>query len=140
MNAVDTNILLYSIDTREPLKQAKAAALLQVLVAGSGSTTLLPWQALAESINQIRRWKDMGILTAAEFEQNAQEFRDVFPVVFPTIGVLDHALDLAKRYSLSHWDSMILGACKEAGVTTLYTEDMGSPTTIDAIQLVNPLI
>lgn len=139
MNAVDTNILLYSIDTREPLKQAKAAALLQVLVGGSGST-LLPWQVLAESVNQIRRWKDMGILTEAEFDQHAQSWRSMFPVVFPTIGVLDHALDLAKRYSLSHWDSMILGACKAAGVTTLYTEDMGSPTIFDGIQLVNPLI
>jgi predicted nucleic acid-binding protein len=35
---------------------------------------------------------------------------------------------------------MILGACKDAGVTTLYTEDMGAPTIIDGIKLVNPLI
>lgn len=35
---------------------------------------------------------------------------------------------------------MLLGACVEAGVTTLYTEDMGAPRTIDTIQLVNPLV
>jgi predicted nucleic acid-binding protein len=35
---------------------------------------------------------------------------------------------------------MILGACKEAGVTTLYTEDMGAPTAYDGIQLLNPFI
>ena len=139
MNAVDTNILVYSIDRREPIKQAKAAALLQGLAAGMGSTVLL-WQALAESVNQLRRWKDLGILAEAEFNQHVQSWRSMFPVVFPTIGVLDHALDLAKRYSLSHWDSLILSACKEAGVTILYTEDMGAPRTIDGIQLVNPLI
>jgi predicted nucleic acid-binding protein len=55
-------------------------------------------------------------------------------------AVLDHALDLAGRFSLSHWDSMILGACKEAAVTKLYTEDMGSPRIIDGIELVNPLL
>ena len=75
-----------------------------------------------------------------EFDKHVQTIRSSFPVVFPTIGVLDHALDLAKHYSLSHWDSMILGACKEVGVTTLYTEDMGAPTIIDGIQLVNPLV
>jgi predicted nucleic acid-binding protein len=139
MNAVDTNILIYSIDTRAPVKQAKAAALLQGLTAGKGSTVLF-WQALAESVNQLRRWKDLGILAEAEFDQHVQSWRSMFPIVFPPIGVLDHALDLAKRNSLSHWDSMILGACKEAGVTNLYTEDMGAPTVIDGIQLVNPLI
>lgn len=35
---------------------------------------------------------------------------------------------------------MILGACKDAGVSTLYTEDMGSPAIYDGIQLVNPLL
>ncbi len=41
---------------------------------------------------------------------------------------------------LSHSDSMILGASIEAGVTTLYTEDMGAPTTFDGIQLINPFV
>jgi predicted nucleic acid-binding protein len=139
MNAVDANILLYSIDTQEPIKQAKAVRVLQGLTAAMGSTVLL-WQALAESVSQLRRWKNLGILTEAEFDQHVQSWRSMFPVVMPTIGVLDHGLDLAKRYSLSHWDSMILGACKAAGVTTLYTEDMGWPRVIDGIQLANPLI
>jgi predicted nucleic acid-binding protein len=33
---------------------------------------------------------------------------------------------------------MILGACQAAGVTRLYTEDMGAPRTIDSIELINP--
>jgi predicted nucleic acid-binding protein len=138
MNAVDSNILVYFVDKKELVKQPKAERLIRQLVAGGG--TVMLWQVLVESIHQLRRWKDRGDLTVAEFDQHAQEFRSVFPVVFPTIDVLDHALDLTKRYSLSHWDSMILGACKVAGVTTLYTEDMGSPRLIDGIQLINPLI
>jgi predicted nucleic acid-binding protein len=53
-------------------------------------------------------------------------FRRLFPVALPTLGVVDRALDLTGRYSLSHWDSMLLGACLEANVNTLYTEDMGA--------------
>jgi predicted nucleic acid-binding protein len=139
MNAVDTNILLYAVDDDEPVKQAKAQTLVQRFVAGSEPVVLL-WQVLAESVNQLRRWKEQGELTETQFEQHVQTFRTLFPLAAPSLDVLDHALDLARRYSLSYWDSMILGACKQAGVTTLYTEDMGAPTNIDGIQLVNPLL
>ena len=60
--------------------------------------------------------------------------------MLPSSSILDRALDLAERFSLSHWDSMLLAACVEAGVDTLYTEDMGAPTRFDTVQLVNPFI
>jgi predicted nucleic acid-binding protein len=139
MNAVDTNILLYAVDDAEPGKQAKAQLLLRQLVASNEAAVRL-WQVLAESVNQLRRWKDKGELSEADFDQHVQPYRTLFPLVVPSLSVLDHALDLAKRYSLSYWDSMILGACKEAGVTTLHTEDMGAPRIVDQIQLLNPLV
>ena len=139
MNAVDTNIVLYTFATNEPDKQAKAQLLIQQLVAARGSALLL-WQVLAEAVHQLRRWKNQGEFSEAEFDQHVQMLRTLLPLAIPSLNVLDHALDLAKRYSDSHWDSLILGACKEAGVTTFYTEDMGAPTNIDGIQLVNPLI
>lgn len=49
-------------------------------------------------------------------------------------------LEMNAYNRLSHSDSMILGASIEAGVTTLYTEDMGAPTTFDGIQLINPFV
>lgn len=139
MNAVDTNILVYSLDIKEPVKYAKARHLLNQLVSGSPATVLL-WQVLGEFVRQLRRWQNLGVITDAELLTHVGSVRGMFPLQLPTEPVLDRALDLAGRYSLSHWDSMLLGACVEAGVTTLYTEDMGAPRTIDTIQLVNPLI
>ncbi len=115
MNAIDTNILIYSVDQKEPAKQAKAHQLLRQLVTGTEQTILL-WQVLTESTRQLRRWKDKGELTDAEFALHVQAFRTLFPLVLPIEGVLDRALDLGRRFSLSFWDSMILGACKEAGL------------------------
>ena len=54
--------------------------------------------------------------------------------------MLDRGLDLSERYSLSYWDSMIVAACLEAQVDTLYTEDMGAPAVYDGLQLVNPFV
>lgn len=139
MNAVDTNVLIYSLDRNEPAKQLKAQQLLLQLRSAAEPTFLL-WQVLGESVQQLRRWRDQCQLTDAEFLQHVQAFRYLFPILLPTVPVLDRALDLVQRFSLAHWDSMILGACAEAGITKLYTEDMGAPRTIDGIELANPLL
>ena len=135
MNAVDTNILLYSVDRNEPVKQLKAQQLLQQLRA---EPTILLWQVLGEVAQQLRRWRDQGKLTPIEFSHHIQAFRHIFPLVTPTPDSFDLALGLAERFSLSHWDSMILGACRAAGATRFYTEDIGAPRHIDRIDLINP--
>ncbi len=137
MNAIDTNILLYSVDRNEPTKQLKAQQLLQQLHS-AGDPTILLWQVLGEVTQQLRRWRDRGRLNPTEFSQHIRAFRYLFPLVLPTPEAFDAALELSERFSLSHWDGMLLGACRAAGVTRLYTEDMGSPRTIDGIKLVNP--
>src|SRR5947208_986749 len=96
MNAVDTNILLYSVDDSEPAKKAKAQSLIQQLVAAKGSTVLL-WQVLAEAVNQLRFWKNQGELSDSQFDQYVQNFRTLYSLAVPSLAVLDHALDLAKR-------------------------------------------
>jgi len=40
------------------------------------------------------------------------------------------------RFSLSHWDSIVVAACLEANVETLYTEDFGY-SDIDRLKIVN---
>jgi predicted nucleic acid-binding protein len=81
--------------------------------------TILLWQVLGELAQQLRRWRDKGKLTPAEFAQHLQAFRHVFPLVLPREEVFERAMNLAERFSLSHWDSMILGACQSAGATRL---------------------
>jgi predicted nucleic acid-binding protein len=139
MNAVDTNVFVYYLDADEPVKQAKAVTLLTQL-SGDPMPTVLLWQVLAELVRQLRAWHDQGKVTAIELQGYVTRFRSTYPLVMPTPDVMDRALDLAERYSLSHWDSMILGACQEAGVTTLYSEDMGAPRVYDGIELINPFV
>jgi hypothetical protein len=51
MNAVDTNVLLYSVDRHEPAKQRVAQQLLHQLQSAAASAgeepTVLPWRCLA---------------------------------------------------------------------------------------------
>jgi predicted nucleic acid-binding protein len=137
MNAIDTNVLVYRLDRNDLTKQAKARMLLRQL-RRSQTPTVLPWQVLTELGRYLCRLETLGKIRRTT--QYSTAIRNRYPVAIPTVAVLDTALDLSGRYSLSHWDSMILGACKEAGVTTLYTEDMGAPTSYDGIQPLNPFI
>jgi predicted nucleic acid-binding protein len=107
--------LLYSIDRSVLTKQLKAQQLLQRLRSASEPTFLL-WQVLGELGQQLRRWRNQGKLSPPEYAQHVQAFRHLFPLMLPTPAVFDLALYLADRFSLAHWDSMILAACQDAGI------------------------
>jgi predicted nucleic acid-binding protein len=130
MNAVDTNVLIYSLDDTEPAKQAKAQALIGQLVQ-SPVNTLLPWQVAGELLSCLRKWESARRITTADVELHFRDALALLPVTIPTVKVFETAIALHARFSLSHWDSMLLAACKEAGVTTLFSEDFDPGTDYD---------
>jgi predicted nucleic acid-binding protein len=137
MNAVDTNVYVYALDGDEPVKQAKALELFDRLVLQS-TDTLLIWQVACEFLSQLRRWESKGKLTPEEVQETFRRFSAMFPLRTPGAGIFQSSFDLCSRFSLSHWDSILLAACKEAAVTTLYSEDMDSGTDYDGLTIVNP--
>lgn len=136
MNAVDTNILIYRFDQDEPTKLAIARRLLGDLQVAN--ETVLLWQVLGELLRQLHVWRHKGLLNAGDVARLASAVRRTFPLVMPVERVVDRAMGYSTQFSLSHWDSMLVAACAEAGVDTLFTEDMGAPRTIDIVKLVNP--
>jgi predicted nucleic acid-binding protein len=71
-------------------------------------------------------------------EKHFRDFLAVFPLALPGPQVFTRYFDLHARFSLSHWDARLLAACREAGVTTLYSEDLGAGTNYDGLTVVNP--
>ncbi len=137
MNAVDTNILLYAVDQRD-LAKRRAARQFLISLSRASSPSVFLWQVACELLAQLRRWQSVRLLVPREPELYLRFARRLFPLETPKEPVLDWALHLHSRYSLSHWDSMLVAACIEAGVDTLYTEDMGAPRQIETVRLINP--
>ena len=137
MNAVDTNVFVYALDDSEPAKQAKARELLDRLVQPP-IDTVLPWQVAGELLNCLRKWESADRITAADVEANFRDVLSMFPLRLPDARTFEVSFDLRARFSLSHWDSMLLAACKEAGITTLFSEDLGAGTNYDGVTVVNP--
>jgi len=139
MNAVDTNVFVYSLDDTDSQKQAKAKTLLARLV-GTANGTVIPWQVAGELLNWLRKWERAGRASAADVEAHFRDLSALFPLVVPSASAFASYFDFYSRFSLSHWDSMLLAACKEAGVTTLYSEDMDGGTDYDGLKIVNPFV
>jgi predicted nucleic acid-binding protein len=137
MNAIDTNVLVYAFDDQQPAKQAIAVALIDRLTQTPADTRLL-WQVAGEFVGCLRRWQSQGRVSQADVEAYALEVLSYFPVSLPATTVISEALRLSARYSLSHWDSMLVAAAIEAGVTTLYTEDLQAGATYKSVAIVNP--
>jgi predicted nucleic acid-binding protein len=62
----------------------------------------------------------------------------MFPLAIPSAKVFSTYFDLHSRFSLSHWDCMLLASCQEAGVTTVYSEDLDVGTDYNGLAVVNP--
>jgi len=137
MNAVDTNVFVYALDADEPIKQGKALELFQRLTLSAGSTVLL-WQVAVEFLSNLRKRETAQKIAAGDVESRFRNFIALFPLAIPSARTFPAYFDLHGRFSLSHWDSMLLAACKEAGVTTLYSEDFDAGTDYDGLTVVNP--
>ncbi|MGL6339646.1 MAG: PIN domain-containing protein [Waterburya sp.] len=131
MNAVDTNILIYVNDPRDPVKQKIAASLVSSLTDG-----VLVWQVACEYLAASRKLESWGYDKKQAY-QNIRDLQQVWYTALPSWAVIDRAEELMNRFSLSHWDSMVIAACLEVNVQTLYTEDFGY-SVIDGLKIVNP--
>jgi predicted nucleic acid-binding protein len=132
MNAVDTNVLLYVHDPRDPDKQATAAALLQSLADG-----VLIWQVACEYLSASRKLEPFGY-NRAQAWLDIHDLRRVWTTILPSWSLLEQAERLLDSYSLSFWDAMIIAACLEAGVACLYSEDFDAYSQVNGLQIVNP--
>lgn len=139
MIAIDTNIFVYLYDLNEPEKQAKAQAFFARL-ADSSEPYVVLWQVAVELLSVFRKWVDKGEYTASDIKRLYSLFLKINDPLLPTRRVLDCSIELRDRYSLSHWDSLLVAACLEAGVTKLYSEDMTHEAHYETVQVLNPFL
>lgn len=134
MIAVDTNILVYAVDTNEPVKGPKAAQLLKDLEA---EQTVLLWQVVCEFGAALLRKQSKSQINIP-IPEILTAWLGMFPLKVPSAAMIPTAWRLMETHQMSYWDALLLAACLDAGVTRLYTEDMQSSPVIEGVELVNP--
>lgn len=112
---LDTNIVVYLYSGDEPEKRAAALALIEQ------NNSIVSTQVLSELANTLSRKFGLSYDVVAQAIAEVRDACTVVPVMPDTIA---QALDLAKKYRYSYYDSLILAAALSAGCVTLATEDM----------------
>ena len=131
MNAIDTNVLIYSYDDDYPGHQQVAKDLLAA-IAGSA----LPWQVASEFLSVSRKLLRKSDPPSLPWDR-LSVVRNSFKMIFPSPTTLDRARHLQLNYQLQIWDALIYAACLDAAVTTLYSEDLPAQP-IPGLQIINP--
>ncbi|MGI8640024.1 MAG: PIN domain-containing protein [Pyrinomonadaceae bacterium] len=135
MSGVDTNILIYTHDPRDAVKQNKAANLIASLTDG-----VLLWQVACEYVAASRKLAAFGLNEQKAFT-DLERLRNVWKPLLPTWEVLEKAEKLLASGNFSFWDALIIAACVENGVTKFYSEDMdSSQSERTGVMIINPFV
>lgn len=131
---LDTNVLIYAIDTSSPVKQARAKKLIDELADTRG--IVLSTQVLGEFFNAATRKMSVS-LGVAEAKNALLAFHE-YHVVVIDVPLVEGAIDISERYRFSYWDSLIVEAALRGGAEVLYTEDLQHGQIIDGLRIENP--
>lgn len=129
---LDTNILVYSDDPRDPAKQQTALNLIKVnLRQRTGAVSL---QVLQEYFVTVRGKLK---LNAALAKQRVEVFAK-FQVAEPNVNDILAAIDMHRLHGFSYWDALVLQMAKKSGCRVLFTEDLQHGRVVDGVEIVNP--
>lgn len=127
---LDTNVLVYTDDTRDAKKRARAQRIVKAgVVDGAVVSTqvLQEYFVSAKKIGVPLELARHAVLTFAKL--------DVVPI---SVELIVEAIDLHRTRSLSFWDALIVRAAVAGGCKRVLTEDMQDGAVIDGVTIENP--
>lgn len=137
---VDTNVLIYRWDPREPRKQAIAQNLLRKYV-GTGSL-YVPHQAVVEfmAVAPRLRWMGQPVLTIDEALREAEELLVEFPILYPDESMVRTALRGMAAYRLPWFDAHLWAYAEHFGMTEIFSEDFQHGRRYGTVRMHNPFM
>lgn len=139
---IDTNVLVYGFDPRDPARQGVAN---EVLREGLVDDSLvLAHQSIIEFIAAVIRPRaDLGgapLLTLAEARLEAEDLMAQFRVLYPDREVLLTALRGTAIYGLSWFDAHLWAYAEVHGLSEILSEDFEHGRHYGKVRVVNPFL
>jgi predicted nucleic acid-binding protein len=133
---VDTNVLVYALDRREPKKRGRAREVLRRI--GGAGTAALPAQVLSEFANAcLRKLEPQPDPTTVRRE--VERLMLAFPVLPLTGPVVLEALRGVGEHLLSYYDAQIWAVARLGQVGAVLSEDFNPGAVLDGVSFINPL-
>jgi predicted nucleic acid-binding protein len=135
---VDTNVLVYRFDPRDPRKQKIATELLrQGLADGS---IRIAHQAVVEFYSVVTRpIRGLGrLLDPIEATRETEEILDQFQILYPDENVMRAALRATTAYQLSWFDAHMWAYAETNGLKEIFSEDFQHERLYGGIRTIDP--
>ena len=129
---IDTNVLIYADDDRDPQKRDLARDLIRALLRGRRG--VLSLQVLQEFFAAATRKLGMS----GEEAKRRVVLYSRFDVVTLIPADLFAAIDLHRLHHLSIWDCLIVRAAMNGRCATLHTGDLSDGAVIESLTVSNP--
>ena len=129
---IDTNVLIYADDARDPRKRDRARELIRGLMRDRRG--VLSLQVLLEFFAAATRKLGMN----GEDAKRRVVLYSRFDIVTLAPVDLFAAIDLHRLHHLSIWDCLIVRAALNGNCTTLHTEDLSAGHVIESLGISNP--
>jgi predicted nucleic acid-binding protein len=139
---VDTNVLVYRFDPRDPVKQGIATQVLRDgLIAGD---LVLPHQAIVEFVAAVTRPRsepgDCPLVPLERAILEAESHLAEYPVVYPTPEVLRTALRAMSAYQLSWFDAHLWAYADVHGIAEILSEDFEHGRHYGRVRVTDPFL
>ena len=132
---LDTNIFVYTFDSTQPEKKARATDL--VSQALRDTQGVISYQVVQEFINVATR-KFARPLTPKDCAAYLDRVLSPLCEVFSNIGLYKEALEIHERWQFSYYDSLIIAAALAASCERIYSEDLKHGQKIRSLVIEDP--
>lgn len=131
LSFIDTNVFVYAVDERDPVKQRRARDILQTVDHAVISTQVLDEFYVVAT-------RKLSIPLAPETAVAAvRRMAESECVAIDAELVLD-AIEAGTRWQLSHWDALVVAAAHRSRCGVILTEDLHHGADYDGIRIENP--
>jgi predicted nucleic acid-binding protein len=129
---IDTNVFVYMLDARDPVKQSVALELVERLRAGDCAVSL---QACGELYAALTRRLRRAPWEAAQASRNLLA---AFPVFGSSRTAVERALAEAMAARFGYWDALLLASAHEASCERCFSEDLADGARLGGVEVVQP--
>jgi predicted nucleic acid-binding protein len=133
---VDTNVLVYTLDRRQPEKRQRAREVLRRV--GTAGTAALPAQVLSEFGGACLRKLEPRPESEA-IRREVERLMLAFPILPLTGPVVLEALRGVREHLLSYYEAQIWAVARLGQVAVILSEDFNAGTVLDGVSFTNPL-
>ena len=140
VSLVDTNILVYRCDPRDPAKREGART---VLRRGEAAGDLrIAHQSLVEFVNSVIRSRgtESPLMTREDATRQAELFMAEFPVLYPNQHVFRTALRGMAAYRLSWFEAHLWAYAEHYAIPEIVSEDFEHERMYGTVRIRNPFV